>query len=105
MPADTAKRAATTLMTDLEAGEPPGAPFAPIPSFWSDLLDLRLQAYGTPALGDAVEMEEGDLDHPADGVVVSYLRDCRPVGAVAVNIPPARRRALRDRFAAPAAAH
>jgi NADH dehydrogenase FAD-containing subunit len=105
MPVDTAKRAAATLMTDLKAGEPPGGPFAPTPSFWSDLLDLRLQAYGTPALGDAVEMEEGDLDNLVDGVVVSYLRDSRPVGAVAVNIPPARLRALRDRFAVPAAAH
>ncbi|GAA1972094.1 FAD/NAD(P)-binding oxidoreductase [Nocardioides panacihumi] len=106
MPTDTAKRAAASLVADLggvAAG--PLEPFAPTPSFWSDLLDLRLQAYGSPSLGDEVELEEGDLGRLADGVVLSHLRDGRLVGTVAVNLAPARLRPLRDRFAAPALTH
>lgn len=105
MPTDTAKRAAATLVAELSGLRGPDVPFAPIPSFWSDLLDLRLQAYGSPSLGDEVRVEEGDLDHLADGAVISYLHDGSEVGTVAVNIPPSRLRALRDRFAVPVAAH
>jgi NADPH-dependent 2,4-dienoyl-CoA reductase/sulfur reductase-like enzyme len=105
MPTDTAKRAAASLVAELAGEAGPEAPFAPTPSFWSDLLDLRLQAYGSPGLGDDAHVEEGDLDRIADGVVITYLADGAPVGTVAVNIPPARLRALRDRFAAPVGAH
>jgi len=101
MPTDTAKRAAATLVADLTGGPALAEPFAPVPSFWSDLLDLRLQAFGSPALGDTVVVEEGELDHLADGVLVTYLRDGRLVGNVAVNLPPVRQRALRDAFLLP----
>lgn len=101
MPADTAKRAAATLVATL-AGEPlPDQSFTPIPSFWSDLLDLRLQAFGSPALGDTVLIEEGDLDRLEDGVLATYLREGRPVGNVAINLPPVRQRALREAFLLP----
>ncbi|GAB7004863.1 FAD/NAD(P)-binding oxidoreductase [Nocardioides sp. AN3] len=105
MPTDTAKRAAAALVADLDGRAGPDEPFTPTPSFWSDLLDLRLQAYGSPALGTEVEVEEGDLDRLADGAVVSYLRDGRLVGTVAVNLAPARLRTLRERFVAPALTH
>lgn len=104
MPTDTARRAAASLVADLSGTAGPEHAFAPTPSFWSDLLDLRLQAYGSPTLGDTVEIEEGDLARLADGAVVTYLREDRPVGTVAVNMPPARLRPLRDRHAA-AVAH
>ena len=84
-----------------DGGPTPAEPFAPIPSFWSDLLDLRLQAFGTPALGDTAVIEEGDLDRLAAGALVTYLRDGRPVGNVAVNLPPIRQRALREAFLQP----
>lgn len=105
MPTDTAKRAAATLVADLTGTPGPAAPFAPTPSFWSDLLDLRLQAYGSPSLGSEVRVEEGDLARLGDGAVVTYHHDGALVGVLAVNIPPARLRALRDRFAAPVAVH
>lgn len=101
MPTDTAKRAAATLVAELTGGPGAEAPFAPIPSFWSDLLDLRLQAYGSPALGTESTVDEGDLDRLADGVLVTYLRDGRLVGNVAVNLPPVRQRALREAFLQP----
>lgn len=101
MPTDTAKRAAATLMADLSGDAALDRPFAPIPSFWSDLLDLRLQAFGSPALGDEALVEEGDLDRLSEGALVSYLRDGRLVGNVAINLPPVRQRALRDAFLQP----
>lgn len=96
IPTDTAKRAAATLL-----GEPGDtAPFAPIPAFWSDQLDLRLQSYGSPALADEICVAEGSLDDLTAGVVTTYHRDDRHVGTVAVNLSPARCRALREAFTA-----
>ncbi|WP_458318308.1 NAD(P)/FAD-dependent oxidoreductase [Mycolicibacterium brisbanense] len=95
IPTDTAKRAAATL-----TGTHDTTPFAPIPAFWSDQLDLRLQSYGSPALADEIRVVEGDLDDLTAGVVVTYHRDMRHVGTVAVNLSPVRCRALRDAFAA-----
>lgn len=98
MPTDTAKRAARTLVAQL-AGEPLDmAPFAPVPSFWSDQLDLRFQAFGSPGLADEARLEEGDLDAVADGVLVTYHRRRSHVGTVSVNLPPARQRDLRAAF-------
>ncbi|MFD0902956.1 NAD(P)/FAD-dependent oxidoreductase [Actinomadura sediminis] len=100
IPADTAKRAAATLVA-LLAGEPPDTtPFAPLPSFWSDQLGLRFQSLGSPSLADEVRVEEGDPDHLAGGVLATYHRSGRLVGALTVNIGPARQRDLRDAFAA-----
>jgi 3-phenylpropionate/trans-cinnamate dioxygenase ferredoxin reductase component len=96
IPGDTAKRAAATLV-----GTPDDpAPFAPVPAFWSNQLDLRLQSYGSPALADAAHLEEGTLDDLTGGVIVTYRRDHRHVGTVAVNLSPARLRELREAFTA-----
>ncbi|MGL5810222.1 MAG: NAD(P)/FAD-dependent oxidoreductase, partial [Nocardioides sp.] len=120
MPTDTARRAARTLLTDLggfapheiEAGgiEPAetgaaAGPFTPIPSFWSDQLDLRLQSYGLPGLGDRVEIA-GDLDDLPSGIVATYHRpapatssgETQHVGTVAINVPGAELRPLADAF-------
>jgi NADPH-dependent 2,4-dienoyl-CoA reductase/sulfur reductase-like enzyme len=98
IPTDTAKRAAATLL-----GTPDdSAQFAPVPAFWSNQLDIRLQSYGSPALADAVCIEEGSLDDLTAGVIATYHRDHRHVGTVAVNILPARHRELREAFTATA---
>lgn len=74
IPTDTAKRAARALL-----GEE-GGPFMPLPSFWSDQYDMRLQSFGAPALGgDDIRVLEGDLGGEA---VVGYHRDGRLVGVV-----------------------
>lgn len=98
IPTDTARRAATTLVAELVGEAPDAQPFAPIPSFWSDQLDLRLQSFGSPALADEVVVDEGDLDDLGHGLLATYHRDGRHVGSVAVNLPPARQRALREAF-------
>ncbi|MFN3007904.1 NAD(P)/FAD-dependent oxidoreductase [Mycolicibacterium wolinskyi] len=100
IPSDTAKRAAATLAGRL-AGEPDDTtPFAPIPAFWSDQLDLRLQSYGSPALADEIRFDDGTLDDLTGGVIATYHRDDRHVGTVAVNLSPARCRVLREAFTA-----
>ncbi|MET8249095.1 NAD(P)/FAD-dependent oxidoreductase [Streptomyces sp. NPDC005202] len=100
IPADTAKRAAATLTAQLTGREPDEAPFVPIPSFWSDQLDLRFQSFGSPALADEVRLEEGDPDRLQAGVLATYHRRSVHVGTVAINLPPARQRALREAFTA-----
>lgn len=99
MPTDTAKRAAPTLVALLHGEPVSGDPFAPIPSFWSDQADLRLQSFGSPGLGEEARIEEGDLGRLLEGVLVTYHRSDRHVGTVGVNLPPARQRELRDALA------
>lgn len=96
IPGDTANRAAATLLGPHDND----APFAPVPAFWSNQLDLRLQSYGSPALADAAHLEEGNVDDLTGGVILTYHRDHRHVGTVAVNLSPARLRELRDAFTA-----
>jgi NADPH-dependent 2,4-dienoyl-CoA reductase/sulfur reductase-like enzyme len=103
MPTDTAKQAARTLVGELYGGEGGHGPFAPLPSFWSDQLDLRLQSAGSPALADEVSVVEGDLDDLLAGVLVSYTRAGRPVGMLAINLSPARQRELRSQLSTPVA--
>jgi len=100
MPTDTAKRAARTLVAQLGGQAPDPTPFAPIPSFWSDQFDLRLQSYGSPGLADEVTVEEGDLADLPAGVLTRHTRAGALVGYLAVNLPGARQRDLRDAFVA-----
>ncbi len=103
MPTDTAKRAARTLVAELRGEPVPAAVFAPVPSFWSDQLDLRFQSKGSPGLADEAVVVEGELDELTAGLLVSYRRGGQPVGTVAVNLSPARQRELNDEFMSVAA--
>ncbi len=99
IPTDTARHAAITLLADLGLAEPAATPFAPLPTFWSDQYELRLQSFGAPALGGSdIRVLEGDLDGE---VVVGYHRDGELVGVVLVGMPSA---AARYRAACSAAA-
>ncbi|WP_089104963.1 NAD(P)/FAD-dependent oxidoreductase [Streptomyces hyaluromycini] len=78
IPTDTAKHAAKTLVADAAPG-----PFAPLPSFWSDQHDFRLQSFGAPVLGrQDVRVLDGD---PEGDVLVGYHHDDRLVGVVALG--------------------
>ncbi|WP_326585504.1 FAD-dependent oxidoreductase [Streptomyces sp. NBC_00481] len=77
IPTDTAKHAAKVL-TGVEV-----PPFAPLPTFWSDQHDFRLQSFGAPVLGKGdVRVLDGD---PAADVLVGYHHDGRLVGVVALG--------------------
>jgi NADPH-dependent 2,4-dienoyl-CoA reductase/sulfur reductase-like enzyme len=107
MPMDTARRAAATLLADLAGTPADDAPFEPLPSFWSDQYDLRLQSFGALGVADRSEVLEGDLD---DEAVVGYYRGDRLVGALLLGLPKQMVRvrklvlaALTEDRAAPAA--
>ncbi|GIH69977.1 NAD(P)/FAD-dependent oxidoreductase [Sphaerimonospora thailandensis] len=90
IPTDTAKHAALTLLADLGLGEGIATPFAPLPTFWSDQYELRLQSFGAPALGESdIRVLEGDL---GGEVVVGYHRDGELVGVVLIGMPSAAAR-------------
>lgn len=97
-PTDTAKRAAVTLVDQLSGSDVCRTSFTPLPSFWSDQLDLRLQSFGAPALGDDVRVEEGDLGELPDGVLLTYHRSGQHVGTLAINLSAARQGDLRNQF-------
>ncbi len=90
IPTDTAKRAAKTLIADLAGYPDDDAAFLPLPSFWSDQYDVRLQGYGSPGDADRSHVLEGTLDptgstSPAAGTVVGYYRGDALVGVVMIT--------------------
>ncbi|MGW0583073.1 NAD(P)/FAD-dependent oxidoreductase [Streptomyces sp. NPDC002920] len=61
-------------------------PFAPVPYFWSDQYDMRIQAYGTLHGHDEVAVVDGDL--ASRRFIVAYRTGEHIVGALAVGMPP-----------------
>ncbi|ASR37667.1 ferredoxin reductase [Prauserella marina] len=95
-PMETARRAAVTLLADLAGHDADPAPFTPLPSFWSDQFDLRLQSFGALGIADRTEVLEGDLGGQA---VVGYFRGTLLVGALLLGMPK-RAVAVRKRLLA-----
>jgi NADPH-dependent 2,4-dienoyl-CoA reductase/sulfur reductase-like enzyme len=73
-------------------------PFAPVPYFWSDQYDLKLQAYGYLRDHDEVAVVDGDLG--SRRFVAAYRRDGLLTGVVAVNTAPKVLRSWRASVAA-----
>ncbi|MCX4906330.1 NAD(P)/FAD-dependent oxidoreductase [Streptomyces sp. NBC_00878] len=83
IPGDTAKHAAKALVSHLTGAEADLTLFAPLPTFWSDQHEFRLQSFGSPGLGLAdVRVLDGD---PDGDVLVGYHCDSRLVGVVALG--------------------
>ena len=87
MPGETARHAAGSLLRALAGTADDRPPFAPLPSFWSDQLDLRIQSFGSPGLADTTELVEGGEDPGAltEGLVAHYRRGAELVGVILVN--------------------
>jgi hypothetical protein len=88
IPTDTGRRAGAVLASYLSGegyDEILAASWEPLPSFWSDQFDIRLQSYGMPGLADpdGVRVLEGDLH---DECVVGYHRGDELVGVVGVGM-------------------
>jgi NADPH-dependent 2,4-dienoyl-CoA reductase/sulfur reductase-like enzyme len=73
-------------------------PFAPVPYFWSDQYDLKLQAYGYLRDHDEVAVVDGDLG--SRRFVAAYRRGEILTGVVAVNTAPKVVRSWRASVAA-----
>jgi NADPH-dependent 2,4-dienoyl-CoA reductase/sulfur reductase-like enzyme len=83
IPTDTAKHAARALVAHLTGAEPESGAFAPLPTFWSDQHEFRLQSFGAPLLGrDDVRVLDG---HPEGDVLAGYHTGGRLVGVVALG--------------------
>lgn len=67
--------------------EDTGAPFAPVPSFWSEQFGTRIQGIGLPHLADRTRVVEGDAAGPR--FVAEQLRDGEVVGVVTAGAPRA----------------
>ncbi|WP_088319361.1 NAD(P)/FAD-dependent oxidoreductase [Kineosporia sp. R_H_3] len=85
IPTDTAKRAAPALVAGLSGADLDPAPFAPMPSFWSDQYGARIQSFGSLGVADTVRVLEGDLDGE---FVAGYERGGDLVGVVGVGLMP-----------------
>lgn len=95
IPTDTAKHAAKVLVRHLSGTGAEQPPFAPLPTFWSDQHDFRLQSFGAPVLGrDDVRVLQGD---PAGDVLAGYHHRGRLVGVVALGGPATVSAAARHR--------
>ncbi|AVV45874.1 ferredoxin reductase [Streptomyces sp. P3] len=95
IPTDTARHAAKTLVAGLTGADAGPGPFAPLPTFWSDQHDFRLQSFGAPALGtDDVRVLDGD---PEGDVLVGYHTGGLLVGVVALGGPATATAAARYR--------
>ncbi|MFG3338307.1 NAD(P)/FAD-dependent oxidoreductase [Glycomyces sp. NPDC048151] len=56
-----------------------GVPYAPVPYFWTDQFNVKIQVYGLPSLHAETEVVEGD---PADGRFVARCSENGRVSAV-----------------------
>ncbi|WP_328461915.1 NAD(P)/FAD-dependent oxidoreductase [Streptomyces sp. NBC_00448] len=72
-------------------------PFAPIPYFWSDQYDVKIQAYGMLRGSSQAQVVEGD---PTDGrFLVAYRSGETLTGVLAIGIPPRTLRRWRTAVA------
>jgi NADPH-dependent 2,4-dienoyl-CoA reductase/sulfur reductase-like enzyme len=60
-------------------------PYAPMPSFWSDQYDVKVQSVGFPDRADAVHVVEGSVDERR--FVAACARDGVVVGAIGFGMP------------------
>lgn len=72
-------------------------PFAPVPYFWSDQYDMKIQAYGFLRGHDEVVAVDGDLE--SRHFMVAYRKGNRLTGALSVGMPPRAIRAWRSAIA------
>ena len=74
--------------------EPDAPPFTPVPFFWTDQYDVKVQVYGLPEPGDEVHRSTASLSD--DRFALSFVRGGRVVAGLAWNMP---KEALRLRAA------
>ncbi|MDX2931757.1 NAD(P)/FAD-dependent oxidoreductase [Streptomyces ipomoeae] len=72
-------------------------PFAPVPYFWSDQYDMKVQAYGHLRGHEEVAVVDGDLAERR--FVAVYRTGDRVTGALAVGMPPKAIRQWRQAIA------
>lgn len=97
VPGDTARHAARALIAGLTGAALPAAPCAPLPSFWSDQFNLRLQSFGRTAPAERTRLLEGDPDATDGDLLYGYYQGDRLIGVAALGGPAAAAAAARHR--------
>jgi 3-phenylpropionate/trans-cinnamate dioxygenase ferredoxin reductase component len=82
LPTESGRRAGATLAAWIAGDDITEVPFTPMPSFWSDQHDHRLQSFGVPGAGDRIEVLDGDLDEPC---IIGYFSGDRLMGVVGID--------------------
>jgi len=87
IPTETGKRVGALLSAYLAEAdsfaELAAQPFMPLPSFWSDQYDMKIQGFGMPGLADRYELVDGEL---ADELVMAYFRNDALIGVVGIGM-------------------
>lgn len=87
IPTETGKRVGAVLSAYLAQAdnfaELAAQPFTPLPTFWSDQYDMKIQGFGMPGLADRYELVAGKL---TDELVMAYFRNDILIGAVGIGM-------------------
>lgn len=87
IPTETGKRVGSVLSAYLAEAENfaelVATPFMPLPSFWSDQYDMKIQGFGMPGIADRYELVAGDL---SDELVMGYFRGEILIGVVGIGM-------------------
>jgi len=87
IPTETGKRVGAVLSAYLSQAdnfaELAAQPFTPLPTFWSDQYDMKIQGFGMPGLADRYELVAGEL---TDELVMAYFRNDILIGAVGIGM-------------------
>ena len=87
IPTETGKRVGAVLSAYLSQAdnfaELAAQPFTPLPTFWSDQYDMKIQGFGMPGLADRYEFVAGEL---TDELVMAYFRNDILIGAVSIGM-------------------
>jgi NADPH-dependent 2,4-dienoyl-CoA reductase/sulfur reductase-like enzyme len=87
IPTETGKRVGAVLSAYLAEAdnyaELAAQPFMPLPSFWSDQYDMKIQSFGMPGLADRYELLAGEL---SDELVMGYFKGEILTGVVGIGM-------------------
>jgi 3-phenylpropionate/trans-cinnamate dioxygenase ferredoxin reductase subunit len=87
IPTETGKRVGAVLSAYLSQAdnfaELAAQPFTPLPTFWSDQYDMKIQGFGMPGLADRYDLVAGEL---TDELVMAYFRNDILIGAVGIGM-------------------
>jgi NADPH-dependent 2,4-dienoyl-CoA reductase/sulfur reductase-like enzyme len=87
IPTETGKRVGSVLSAYLAESdnysELVATPFMPLPSFWSDQYDMKIQGFGMPGIADRYELVAGEL---SDELVMGYFRGEILSGVVGIGM-------------------
>jgi NADPH-dependent 2,4-dienoyl-CoA reductase/sulfur reductase-like enzyme len=87
IPTETGKRVGAVLSAYLSQAdnfaELAAQPFTPLPTFWSDQYDMKIQGFGMPGSADRYDLVAGEL---TDELVMAYFRNDILIGAVGIGM-------------------